>query len=770
MSIYALISLLCFMVCIFLGAFIYFRSPKSLINRLFLGLSLSMANSAFIQFGYRQAQTFEQALFWWEIDFLWPLSTALALAFILVFVERKGDLKTAKFWAPVGGPALIFISLEACGHYLTSEPHKKYWGWTYSVPENGISQIAYLWLAGVLLTCLILVARFYSRVDNLQKKKQARMIAVGLIIALLAQIVDVVLNWLQVESPPFFTISTVFINSAIGFAIWKYRLFSLTPVTAAQTILSTMSDSLLLVSPERRILSSNAAAQELLGLNEHEINNLRVEEIFPQESDRPAWLTDAATKKGEATGRVKYLETSFKTRKSGVVPVSLSGSTLRDLRGNIQGFVLIGRDISERKQAEEELKNHRDHLEELVERRTKELKQETFEKMIAERAKADLEEQLHQAQKMEAIGRLAGGVAHDFNNLLFVITGYSEAYLLSAPESDPFREDIEQIHKAARRAAALTQQLLAFSRKQVIKPKLIDLKETFNSIRSMLGRIIGEDIDLIFNHLPNLGQIWMDPVQLDQVIANLFVNARDAMPSGGTLTVTAKNVSFDKKMCEMKPEAEPGIYVVLSVHDTGYGMDENTKRKIFEPFFTTKGRGKGTGLGLSTVYGIVKQNKGFIEVTSKPGEGSTFDIYVPIAKGEAVVENQVAELVVPKGTETILLVEDEVIVRRLASQLLKKQGYRVLEAKDAREAMALFQENEGNIDLLFTDIVMPGMSGRQLSEHLLGTKPNLRVLYMSGHNEEIIDKYGCLNADEPLLQKPFSSADLSWKIREVLDA
>ncbi|MDJ0764715.1 MAG: response regulator [Myxococcota bacterium] len=600
----------------------------------------------------------------------------------------------------------------------------------------------------------------------------------GFVLVIVGTITELILIFLRVDAPPLSVFTFIICNCFICFAIWKYELFSVNPATAAENIIATMSDSLLLVAPDGKIISANDSAHVALGYSKDEIAALPVESVLESDEGQPSWrdicagldeIPEIEDPEGKGNEN-KSLEAIFRTKDKKEIPISLAGSALLDDAKRPLGFVLIGRDIREKKQAEEELRQHRDHLEELVEKRTRELKLETFEKMKVEATCKDLQEQLYQSQKMEAIGRLAGGVAHDFNNLLFVIAGYAESILFSMAEDDPSRVDAQEVSNAAHRAAGLTQQLLAFSRKQVITPKPTDLRETFKGIKNMLGRIIGEDIELVFVPSENLGQVMVDPVQMDQVLANLFVNARDAMPGGGKLTVSAKNVYFDKTITSKKADLKPGNYVQLSVSDTGCGMDEATCDQIFEPFFTTKEQGKGTGLGLSTVYGIIKQNHGVIDVSSKRGVGTKFDIYFPEVESEEAPEAELTEIVVPSGTETILLVEDESAVRQLASQQLKKQGYDVLEAKDAKEAIDLFKRYEEKIDLLFTDIVMPGMSGMKLSEHLEGERPSLRVLFMSGHNEEIIDQHGCLATDKPLLQKPFTYTDLSWKIREILDA
>ncbi len=381
-----------------------------------------------------------------------------------------------------------------------------------------------------------------------------------------------------------------------------------------------------------------------------------------------------------------------------------------------------------------------------------------------------LEEQFRQAQKMEAVGRLAGGVAHDFNNLLTVINGYSSVLLAALHEHDRSRPAGEEIHKAGERAAALTGQLLAFSRKQILQPKVLDLNALIVNVRTMLGRLIGEDVELVTTTTRDLAPIKADPTQVEQVLLNLAVNARDAMPRGGRLTVETANVVLDEAAVKDCPEVRPGPYVLLAVTDTGTGMDRGTQDRIFEPFFTTKGPGKGTGLGLAMVYGFVKSSDGHIRVESDVGAGTTFKVYFPaLAGGEAAGDKATAAG--PRGgTETVLVVEDEAGVRELVGHLLGQLGYRVLRAANGAEALAVAVEHKGRIDLLLADVVLPGMSGPQVAEALLLGHPEARVLYLSGYTDDAVFRHGVQEAETAFLQKPFTTAALAAKVRAVLKA
>jgi PAS domain S-box-containing protein len=384
-----------------------------------------------------------------------------------------------------------------------------------------------------------------------------------------------------------------------------------------------------------------------------------------------------------------------------------------------------------------------------------------------------LEEQLRQSQKMECVGRLAGGVAHDFNNLLTVITGYSELLLKRFVEDEDSSWKLEEIRKASKRASALTYQLLAFSRKQVLQPKLLDINAIVNDVGKMLQRLIGEDIELVMVLHPAVGQIKADPGQISQIIMNLAVNARDAMPQGGKLSVETANIHLDQEYVRHHLGAKPGSYVMLALVDTGIGIDSDIQQQIFEPFFTTKGSGGGTGLGLATVYGIVKQSGGYITVESEIGLGSTFKVYLPLVDvndeaDTAGSETPSGEML--EGTEKILLVEDEQAVRALARQVLEMCGYDVLEARDGVEAVSICQRVDCAIDLLVTDVVMPQMSGGELAEQLSVSRPEMRVLYMSGYTDDAIVRHGLGEGSANFIQKPFTPETLARQVREALGA
>jgi hypothetical protein len=379
-----------------------------------------------------------------------------------------------------------------------------------------------------------------------------------------------------------------------------------------------------------------------------------------------------------------------------------------------------------------------------------------------------LEEQLLHAQKMEAVGRLAGGVAHDFNNMLTVIAGYNRMILDALPPLDPLRGYAEEVLKAADRSGVLTNQLLAFSRRQIMQPRVLDVNAAMRQTEKMLRRLIGEDIDLVLSLDPAIGNIKADPGHVEQAIVNLAVNARDAMPMGGRLTIETANVFLDENYARTHMGVKPGEFVMIAVSDSGHGMDAETRRRIFEPFFTTKEKGKGTGLGLATVYGTVKQTGGDIWVYSEPGQGTAFKLYFPrVSDPVAEGSEGGGEIVKRSGGETILVVEDEKVVRDLTVKLLHQLGYEVLTASSGAEALEASAAHRGPIGLLLTDVVMPGMSGRQLADTLVQSRPDTKVLYLSGYTENTVVHHGVLDPGVNFLPKPFSREVLGRKLREM---
>jgi PAS domain S-box-containing protein len=501
-----------------------------------------------------------------------------------------------------------------------------------------------------------------------------------------------------------------------------------------RALIENAQDAITVLDAQGRIRYQSPASERILGYRPEELIGRSVTEfIHPEDLDalRQA-AAEAQARPGDPTThefRVRHMDGTWRVLE-GIGQDLLADPMLR-------GVIVNARDVTARRQAEETLRARDEHI--------------------------------RQLQKLEAVGQLAGGVAHDFNNLLTVITGRSQLLLDSSTLAAPIRKNIEQIRKTAERAAALTRQLLAFSRKQILAPKVLSLNTVVPDLTAMLQRLIGEDIDLVFRPDTGLGRVKADPGQLEQVIMNLVVNARDAMPEGGRITVETANVELSEAYARQHIGVQAGSYVMLAVSDTGIGMDPATQAKIFEPFFTTKAPGKGTGLGLSTVYGIVKQSGGNVWVYSEPGDGTTFKVYLPRVE-DAEEGAELAPSRPGGGTETVLLVEDEDELRTLAREILEGYGYTVFEAGQPTDALLVGDRHTGPIDLLVTDVVLPEMSGRRLAERLRPLRPEMKVLYTSGYTDNAIVHHGRLDPGTPFIQKPFTPDGLARKVREVLDS
>jgi two-component system, cell cycle sensor histidine kinase and response regulator CckA len=497
--------------------------------------------------------------------------------------------------------------------------------------------------------------------------------------------------------------------------------------------LRSIGDGVIATDAQGHINFLNPVAERLTGWTQAEAQGKDLPEVFAIVNEATRQTVESPVEKVLREGRVVGLvnHTLLIARDGTETPIADTGAPIRDAQGDLRGSVLVFHDVSERKR---------------------------------------LELQLLQAQKMESVGRLAGGIAHDFNNLLTAILGYTELAELDSSAGSAVQSHLHNIHQAGERAADLTRQLLTFARRQVIEPRVLNLNELATSLEAMLRRLLGENIELVFVLDTDLGAVEVDPGQFTQIVVNLALNARDAMPQGGKITIETSNATLDEAYARQHSDVVPGEYVLLAVSDTGVGMEEGIRLHIFEPFFTTKEKGRGTGLGLATVYGIVKQAGGHIWLYSEPGEGATFKIYLP--RTNQPLERQEApqpRAILPPGKETVLLVEDEPAVRALALEVLSARGYRVLEADNGVVGLQKAQAYPGEIALLITDVVMPQMSGNELADRLQTVRPDMKVLYMSGYTENTIVHHGVLEAGVVFLSKPFTPTSLTRKVRDLLD-
>jgi PAS domain S-box-containing protein len=492
-------------------------------------------------------------------------------------------------------------------------------------------------------------------------------------------------------------------------------------------IFQTAADGMRIIDKDFNMLRINETFASLAGINKDEAKGKKCYEVFPSSHCH----TQNCSLRQVLSGKDRIEIESLRERRDGIrVPCIVAATAFRGTDGELIGIVEDFRDITERRK---------------------------------------LEEQLLQAQKMEAIGQLAGGIAHDFNNILTAIIGYGNLLKTEISEDDPLQTYVARILASAERAANLTKGLLAFSRKQMISPKAVNLNEMIKGLERLLPSLLGEDIELSIVPAGKDLNIIADSSQIEQVLMNLATNARDAMPDGGSLTIRTEPIEFDNEFIKSHGYGRPGLYALISVADTGEGMDEETKERIFEPFFTTKEVGKGTGLGLSMVYGIIKQHDGYISVYSEPKKGTTFKIYLPLIKSTIEEEKLLAFPSIKRGTETVLIAEDDVEVRELTKKVLVGAGYKVLEAKDGEDALKVFTENKEKIHLLILDVIMPKKNGKEVYDEIKKERPNIKVIFMSGYNSDVIHKKGFLEEGLDFIPKPLLASELLRKIREILD-
>ena len=508
--------------------------------------------------------------------------------------------------------------------------------------------------------------------------------------------------------------------------IHRFRLRVLAQEELFGLIGENAADMIAVVTVQGERLYNSPSYEKLLGYTPEDLEKTSAyEQIHPDDQAAVKAAADEAKKTGIG-GRVEY---RIRHKNGEWRVLESTASAVRNAQGEVEKLIIVNRDITERRQ---------------------------------------LEQQLLLSQRLEAVGKLSGGIAHDFNNILGVIIGYSEALQETIGVDDPMREAVDEIEKAGQRAAALTQQLLAFSRKQVLEPKILDLNSIVADVEKMLRRLIGADVELEIISDPTLGKVKADRGQIEQVILNLAVNARDAMEQGGTLRIETRDADLDANDAKRLRYVVPGRYVMLQVSDTGMGMSAEVQSHIFEPFYTTKEQGKGTGLGLATVYGVIKQSGGYIWLQSEIGKGSTFQVYLPRAEGAAADPIRIDSSFAEHGPGTILVAEDEAPLLKLTCNTLRESGYKVLEAEDGARAIETAALYDGDIHLLLTDVVMRGMNGRELADKMLSARPKIKVLYMSGYTDGAVATHGVLESGIVILRKPFTRKQLQQSVGEML--
>jgi PAS domain S-box-containing protein len=734
-SLWAGISFLCTVSFFALGFIVYQLDPKRLLNRLFFIFCIIGAYLGFVELMIRQSESITTAHFWLRMGGLWPFIVAVLSHFILIFTGNVKALNNKATYVLIYGPALVFSVLLTVTPFFPGLPVKAYWGYTRGVPTSRIfAAVLGIWSGILPLIILGLVVHHFLKTADKIKKKQALFLFLGFLILLcMAFLSEVIAPALKLRIPELTTIGSLVMAGFIGFAMFRFQLFSINPALVADNIISTMGEALFLLDGEGKIISTNKACLDLLGYKKEELSGQSIKTIVAETVTKRTQFLDIIK-----TTPVKDYEITITTKDGRGIVVALSTSLLRDSRGSRAGTVCVARDITQQK--------------------------------TLEREKVAMQDQLLQAQKMEAIGTLTGGIAHDFNNLLNIIQGYTEMTMMQVEEKDELYPDLKRVFNACRRASRLTSQLLLFSRKQPMEMAKVNLNSLIKNLLKLMQRIIGENISMQTDLAPDLGPVMADEGNVEQVIMNLVINARDAIPRGGTIRLRTENREISEEASKHIQDGYAGRFSCIIVEDTGVGMDRTTVQHIFEPFFTTKGPGKGTGLGLSVAYGIIKQHQGWITVSSEPGKGSSFTVYLPLLGEESEEKaEKVRDLdgMLGKG-ERILLVEDESDLRRFTREALIKGGYTVVDTATAEEALDIFNQDKSGFDLVFSDIVLPKKSGQDLAEEILLKRPKQKMLFSSGYidrkpKDDFFTKYGFT-----LLNKPYTFSRLLGEVKKAL--
>ena len=716
-------------LCAFaLGLWVFLRQPASQLRRVLL-FGATCTGIWLASFGFICISAdVSTAMLWARVAHAAVPFLPMCIYLYATVGLRQYHLDKALVWTSVA-ISLTFVGLAFGSHLLIASIEKYWWGYYPRYGPAGPFLVGYFVLA-LVLGVVKLRARLGSTTEGSAFSHRITMsLIAGFAVALCS------VDFLAIFGVPVypFGYAAVLVFLALILTLdLRQGIVFMTPGVTTDQILSTMQGALLVTSPQGDIEIGNGAAARLLGYSEVELVQSHLGSVFDSENECRRVLADCLT--GQ---HFDELETVWRRSDGSAVEVSVSASAAAGSNGEPLGVVLAAMDLTRRRK---------------------------MQKQLSER-----DEQLRQSQKMEAIGQLAGGIAHDFNNLLTAIIGNSSLALMTLPADDPHQPLVAEIQEVAERAAALTRQILAFSRRQMLRPEVISLNMVVLGMESLLRRTLGEDVDLRLHLAPDLRQSEIDPHQTEQMLLNLAVNARDAMPAGGALTVETANVSLGEKFCDR--ETIPGEYAMLAVTDTGHGMSPETRSHVFEPFFTTKGTGKGTGLGLSTVFGIVKQSGGSISVYSEPGNGATFKIYLPAVQHSPALSLTASsrQPEVPYSSGSILVVEDEAPVRRLIVRVLTRHGYRVEAAGSAQEAASIVEANQYRPDLLLTDVVLPGgENGREVADYMLALFPELPVIFMSGYTRDAVVHDGRINDNVAFLEKPFNPDALLRAVREAL--
>jgi PAS domain S-box-containing protein len=755
----------CAIVYCFLAAFVFVRNPRSLLNRVCAMILLCFCvwsfGLTFVENPWVSKQT---ATLFQNIGSIgWLLFSAFFLWFVALFVGAKSVAQSRLFVVSLFVIPCVLIVCQWSGHLLQNLAHSPF-GWRGSWARSLWTILFYGYYSALVLSGFGLLVNFMRKTSQGVKRHEAQILLItGVIPFVCGSMTNVVLSQMHIATVP--AMGDIFVliwASGMVYSISKYRFLSITPMAAAEAIIDTMTDMLLLLDFRRRIISVNRATLEVLGYDSEDLEGGPIESVFPE-----AHLLDSVITEGVLVDP----EQVFVDKSGKQIPVSLTASLIKGA-----GIAVVARDIGLQKIAKDALQKSRDELDMLVQARTQELhaSNEELKRQVEERNKAkgeksQIEAQLRQSQKMEAIGLLAGGIAHDFNNMLGAIVGYADMLKLKHEGSNPeVAKSATRILEASRNMADLTTKLLAFARRGKYEIQPIDVHDVVLDVVKLVEHTFDKRIKIAKNFKAPAAMVMGDRTQLQNAVLNLAVNARDAMPDGGKLTFTTDSYNFTDAHTKSYPYAiVPGRYVLLSVTDTGIGMDDTVKNRLFEPFFTTKEKGKGTGLGLASVYGTVKSHNGYIEVDSEAGKGATFRIYLPLvdAPGQAKPEVRAA---VQKGRGTILVVDDEELVREMCREILTDMGYTVTVSKDGEDAARYYREHFRTIDLVVIDLIMPRLGGRECFHKIKKINPAIRAIIMSGYAldgeaKQIINEGAC-----GFIQKPFDVTSFSKAVKDAM--
>ncbi|MBN1655935.1 MAG: response regulator [Deltaproteobacteria bacterium] len=743
MNIWAFLDLFSIISCVLVAELVYSRNPKDPLNRSFCVLAIALGFWAFIQFGFSLSRSYEEALIWRRLLAAWPFILIAGISFTLRLTELDWFMKTRWFDASIVLPAVVFAILEFSGHLVLGPPREFTVGWVPgTAPFSPISVSAMVWFVGNIVVMIFLVARYVISAPESQKRSHARFYFLALVIVGGVTMVDEVTIVFSLGIPYLNPIGFAVGAVCVGYAMRKYKMFSLTPMTAAESIISTMDDMLLLVDKGGKIITANNASHDTLGYREIDLIGQDASVLF---ATPWTWLNDILCGQEIPNRRVTDTEVTLVKKDTQSIPVSLSGTAIYDEGDKIQGVILIGRDISERKKAEAE--------------------------------KAELEAMYEQSQKLESIGRLAGGVAHDMNNILGAILASASFVKEEIDNASVAGKSIDDILSACQRGRDLTLNLLGFARRGKYVKSDISINHLVTETVAILRRTISKRIGVRVNLENGLPLFEGDRGQIQSVLMNICINAVDSFDTAGEVSIETRRVCLDEKRSAKLGGIKSGNYIQLKVVDNGTGMDAYTMRNAFEPFFTTKPIGKGTGLGLAMAYGVVTNHKGAITIESELGKGTTISVYfpstdrpTPTLRSKENEENSFDHPARRDGVDGagILLVDDEPLFQSSTKRLLTKMGHEVFVADSGYEALDLYGKNSEKIAVILLDMIMPGMDGKEVFYKLKKINPNAKILIISGFDkDDNVDRLLSHGA-HGYLQKPFNMQTLSKELETII--